>query len=227
MTTADAIRLVQEGLSAASDPAKAGPMAAYMKTEMPFYGVQKKGRTPVARALLAAHPAADRHAYADTVRALWGLPHREEKYVAIAYARAWDEWVDTASMGLFRELIVEGAWWDLVDEVAIKLVGRALLKERSETEPIVRPWIIDDILWLRRTSVICQIGHRANTDAALLADACSANLDDADFFIRKGIGWALREYGKTDPAWVLAYVEAHHASMSGLSKREATKHLRS
>lgn len=226
MTTSGAIRLVQDGLSAAADPDKAAPMAAYMKTDMAFYGVQKKGRVPVVRALVAGFPAADRSAYETTVRALWRLPHREEKYVAIAYARAFDEWIDAASMELYRELVVEGAWWDFVDEVAVKLVGMALLKERRAIEPIIRPWITDDDLWLRRTSVICQIGHKANTDKSLLADACSANLDGTNFFIRKAVGWALREYAKTDPSWVLAYVEAHHEGMSALSIREATKHLR-
>lgn len=225
MTIGDAITIVQRGLAAAADPDKAEPMAVYMKTEMPFYGVQKKGRIPVVRELTASCPPSDRSGYQDMVLTLWGLPHREEKYVAIAYARTFDEWVDASSLPLYQRLVVEGAWWDFVDEIAIKLVGRALHKERQQTEPQVRAWIIDEDMWLRRTSILSQIGHKADTDTALLADACTANLESSEFFIRKAIGWALREYAKTDPEWVGRYVEAHREAMSGLSIREATKHL--
>jgi 3-methyladenine DNA glycosylase AlkD len=225
MSTDQAIELVQAELAAAADPEKAAPMAAYMKTDMPFYGVQKKGRTPIVRRLTNQFPPADRASYENTVLGLWGLPHREEKYVAIAYARSFDTWVDAASLPLFRRLIVEGAWWDLVDETAIKLVGRALLEDRNTVEGIIRPWIGDPGLWLRRTSLICQIGHKSATDTEFLADACSSNLGDSDFFIRKGIGWALREYAKTDPSWVRGYVATHREDMAGLSIREATKHL--
>lgn len=225
MTAGDAIKIVQDGLAAAADPDKAGPMAAYMKTDMPFYGVQKKGRIPVVKEVTASCPPTSRSEYHEIVLALWGLPHREEKYVAIAYAREFDEWVDASSLKLFRGLVVDGAWWDLVDEIAIKLVGRALLKERRAVEPTIRSWIAAEDLWLRRTSVICQIGHGGDTDTSLLASACSANLKDTDFFIRKAIGWGLREYARTDPAWVEHYVEERREAMSGLSIREATKHF--
>lgn len=225
MTTGDAITIVQRGLAVAADPEKAEPMAAYMKTEMPFYGVQKKGRIPVVRELTVACAPSDRSEYRDVVLALWGLPHREEKYVAIAYARTFDQWVDDSSLPLYRRLVVEGAWWDFVDEIAIKLVGRALHKERERTEPQIRAWIRDEDMWLRRSAILCQIGHKTDTDPDLLADACTANLGGNEFFIRKAIGWALREYAKTDAAWVGGYVDVHREAMSGLSIREATKHL--
>ena len=126
---------------------------------------------------------------------------------------------------LYRRLIVEGAWWDLVDDVAIKLVGGALEAERHLVTPVVRAWITDTDMWLRRTSIICQVGHKAVTDTDLLADACVPNMADTEFFIRKAIGWALRDYARTDPEWVRDFVDAHRADMAGLSIREATKHL--
>jgi 3-methyladenine DNA glycosylase AlkD len=225
MIVGDAVQLVQEGLSAAGDPVKAQPMADYMKTDMPFYGVQKAGRTPIVRRLARECPPSGWIAYEATVLALWELPHREEKYIAIAYARSFDAFVDARSLDLFRYLIVDGAWWDFVDEVAIKLVGRSLLKDRQATQPRVRAWESDEDMWLRRTSIICQIGHKAETDSDQLAEACTSNLEDTEFFIRKAIGWGLREYAKTDPDWVRAYVGAHRDEMSGLSYREAMKHL--
>jgi 3-methyladenine DNA glycosylase AlkD len=163
--------------------------------------------------------------YHEVVVALWGQPYREEKYLALSYAGAFDEFINSDSMALFQRLVTEGAWWDFVDESAARLVGRVLFKEPSRTEPTIRSWIDDDDMWLRRTSIICQLKHKNNTDTLLLADACTANLADNEFFIRKAIGWALREYAKTDPGWVMRYVEEHRHSLSGLSHREATKHL--
>ena len=89
----------------------------------------------------------------------------------------------------------------------------------------MRAWIDDRDLWLRRTSIICQVGHKESTDEGLLFDACASRLHEGEFFIRKAIGWALREYAKTDPDAVRAFVDNHRDEMSGLSIREAAKHL--
>ena len=200
-------------------------MAAYLKTSMPFYGVQKPGRVPIVKGLAADFAPPDRAGYEAMVDALWELPHREEKYVAIGYAKAFPEYIDLGSMPLYERLIVDGAWWDLVDDVAIKLVGGALEADHDAVEPVIRSWISHGDLWLRRTSIICQVGHKSGADVALLGDACAPNLADTDFFIRKAIGWALRDHARTDPAWVRAFVDEHRDEMSGLSVREATKHL--
>lgn len=220
-----AVSYVRESLEAVADASKAGPMAAYMKTDMPFYGVQKAGRTKITRELTRRFPPANRNEYHGLVRSLWSLPHREEKYIALSYARAFGVYVDVASVPLFKTLIVEGAWWDLVDEAATKLVGNALQKESASVTPIVTPWISDENMWLRRTSIICQLGRKAATDTELLELACVTNFWDTEFFIRKAIGWSLREYAKTEPGWVRRFVEAHEDEMSGLSRREAMKHL--
>ena len=225
MDTQAVVQVVTSQLTAAANPAKAGSMAAYMKTDMPFYGVQKAGRTPITERLKREFFPQNRDEYEEAVLALWQLPHREEKYLAIAYARSFDEFIGTASMPLYEQIITEGAWWDFVDEVASQLVGRVLFKERAGTEPGIRSWISEDDMWLRRTAIICQLKHKTDTDTVLLDAACTANLNDTEFFIRKAIGWSLREYAKTNPDWVKSYVEQHRTDLSGLSYREATKHL--
>ena len=225
MTSARVVEIAQRRLSEAADPAKAGPMAAYMKTEMPFYGVQKRGRTPIVRELVRTCPPASRREYEANIGALWQLDHREEKYLALGYARTFDEYVDRSSIPLFQRLVIEGAWWDLVDETAIKLVGRTLAKDRPGVTPVVEAWVVDEDLWLRRSSIICQVGHKDDVDQSLLARACEANLSDEDFFIRKAIGWALRDHARVAPDWVAAFCEAHRGELSNLSYREATKHL--
>lgn len=127
-------------------------------------------------------------------------------------------------MPVHRHWIVTGAWWDHVDEIASRLVGPALRADPASVTPVLRTWTRAPDRWLRRTTVICQLGARDRTDLALLTEAIETNLDDGDFFLRKGIGWALRQYARTDPEWVRTFVAAHPA-LSPLSRKEALKHL--
>jgi 3-methyladenine DNA glycosylase AlkD len=219
------VDLAGRRLAAAANPAKAKPMAAYMKTGQPFYGVQKPARTPILRELVTDFPPADRDEYRAAVLALWNQPHREEQYLAIGYAKAFPRYVTLSSVPLYRRLVVEGAWWDLVDDVAISLIGTVLVNQRVRMTPKVRAWIGDPDLWLRRTSIIVQVGRKDAVDERLLFEACAARLDETEFFIRKAIGWALRDYAWTNPDAVEAFVTDHRDEMSGLSFREATKHL--
>ncbi len=118
-----------------------------------------------------------------------------------------------------------GAWWDYVDEVAIRRVGPILRTDPISVAPVLRAWSTDDDIWRRRTSILAQIGSKADTDLDLLVDCLAPSLSHREFFVRKAIGWALREYAKTDPEWVRRYLAEHGKQMSGLSRREAAKHL--
>jgi 3-methyladenine DNA glycosylase AlkD len=200
-------------------------MQAYMRTDMPFYGVQKEGRTVILRQLVRDFQPADRSEYQDLVLGLWGLPHREEKYLALAYARHFKTFTVPESLPLFRRLIVEGAWWDFVDEVATKLVRQLVLDEPDETWQVVDEWVGDEDMWLRRTAILCQIGARERTDVDRLFRFCVQRAFEKEFFIRKAIGWALREHAKTDPGAVARFVTEHRDQLSGLSFREATRHI--
>jgi 3-methyladenine DNA glycosylase AlkD len=220
-----AMSMVQGRLAAVADPERARSVAAYLKTDMPLYGVARPDLKPILKDLVAAVPPGTPEDYRGTIRALWDRPHREEKYLAIGFARSFDDFVDTGSLDLYETLIIEGAWWDLVDEIAIRLVGRALEKDRSTVTTRIRPWIASDDLWLRRTSIICQVTRGTSSDLDLLADACAANLADGNFFIRKAIGWALRDLSKSDPDWVRGFIDTYRDELSGLSLREASKYL--
>lgn len=220
-----AVRYVREALSAAADPDRAAGMQAYMKTSMPFYGVQKSRRVPIVRHIVRTWPPADQGEYEGLVLALWGLPHREEKYIALGVARAHRRFVVPESLPLYRRLIVEGAWWDLVDEIATHLVRHLVVNHPAETWPEVDRWVDAPDMWLRRSALLCQIGAKDATDADRLFDFCRRRMAEREFFIRKAIGWALREYAKTDPEAVAVFVSEHRDEMSGLSYREATKHI--
>lgn len=223
MELVDAVR---RGLAGLADPAKAPDMQRYTKSDLPFRGVAKPERAALTRALFAEHPIDDPETWVAAVRTLWHeAAYREERYVALDLigARRYAAWQDAGLLPLYRELIVTGAWWDFVDEIASRRVG-PILRADDGVKAIMLDWSHDDDRWLRRTSVICQLGAKAATDTDLLTRCVEANVEDPDFFLRKGIGWALRDYAKTDPEWVRAFVQDHPA-LSGLSRREALKHL--
>ena len=220
-TVTDLVERVRAGLAARADQAAAPAMQAYMKSAMPFRGVPKPARTALLREL--ACRLGDPATVETAAVALWdGAEYREERYVAVAMARRLRP--DPVRLPLIEHWIRTGAWWDLVDEIAVHLVGPLLQAHPARAEPVVRGWMVDDDRWLRRTSVIAQLGAHSATDVGLLADAIEANQDDPDFFLRKAVGWALRQHARTDAAWVRAFVAAH-PRLSPLSRREALRHL--
>ncbi|MCA1655698.1 MAG: DNA alkylation repair protein, partial [Pseudonocardiaceae bacterium] len=190
-------------------------------------GVPSPERKALAKALFAAHVLPSEAAWRAAVTTLWReAEYREERYVAMDLTghRPYSVWHTPAQLPLYEEMIVTGAWWDYVDELAIRRVGPLLLASPEVLTPVMYAWSADADLWKRRTSIICQLKFNTATDTALLSAAIEANLDDRDFFIRKGIGWALRQFARTEPGWVRAFVDAH-PGLSPLSVREAVKHL--
>jgi len=225
MSPADAVAHAQSALAARRDPDKAAAMQSYMKTEMPFYGVQKPGREPILRHLVREFAPADREEYEAIVTALWELPHREEKYLALGVAAGFPQFIVPESLPLYKRFIVEGAWWDFVDETATHMIRELVIDRPGETWPVVDGWVDDDDMWLRRAAIICQVGAKERTDADRLWRYCASRAHEREFFIRKAIGWALRDYPRTDPGAVAGFVDRHRDGLSGLSFREATKHI--
>ena len=228
--TSPLVEAIREALASSGDPERARAQQAYMKSAMPFRGLTSPELKALLRPVLAdpALRIGDRATWERAVRELWdGATHREERYAATALTghRAYRLWQDADTLPLYRHLVTTGAWWDLVDEVAANRVGPILLSHRETAMPVVRSWTTDDDLWLRRTSVICQLGARERTDVDLLRHAVEANLEDRSFWLRKAIGWALRQYARTDPGWVRDRVAEWDGRLSGLSRREALKHL--
>ena len=227
-TVGELVAAIRDGLAALADPAKAEPMRAYMKSTMAFRGVPSPARRAMQREVLAAHPLPDGGAWLATVMTLWReAAFREERYAAVDLftGRPAARWRTPALVPVVEELLVGGAWWDLVDPVATHALGDLLRRFHAELRPVVLAWSGAGDMWLRRASIICQIGSKAATDTELLQACIGANTGQRDFFIRKAIGWALREHAKTDPAWVRACLRARWDELSPLSRREAAKHL--
>lgn len=219
------VKFVSDQFEALRDPVNAVPMAAYMKTEMPFYGIPKPLRLPTYKALKKNFVPANQDEYEACTRALWQLPHREEKYAAIEYACFFDKFITRKSLPLYEEMVRQGQWWDFVDPIAIALVGIALKKDRAHLEPKMRKWVSDKNMWIRRTAILSQNRHKAETNEEMLFDFCLQRADEKEFFIRKAIGWALREYSYTAPQAVRRFLKENKNTLSPLSLKEGAKQL--
>lgn len=218
------VTCISAALEAQADPVRAASMARYMKTDMPFHGVPRPVLDRVVRDALARWPLVDADDYRTTVEELWARPRREEKYAAIFVARRTTRFVSTQHLDLYRSMIVEGAWWDLVDDFA-HVACRLLLREPEVMGPALDRWIDDPVLWLRRIAILSQLDARAHTDERRLFDYCLRRAHEREFFVRKAIGWALRQYARTAPDTVRTWCLEHRERLSGLTFREATKHL--
>ena len=218
-------RFIATELKALADPAEAAVMAAYMKTGQPFYGVPTPLRTPIFKEMRTRFSPPNQKSYERNVLALWKLARREEQYAAIAYARQYREFIAPQSLKLYERMIREGAWWDFVDEIAAHLVGEVLLNYRVEADPLIEAWIDDENMWIRRTALIAHLRHKRETNAAQLFDHCLRRAHEKEFFIRKAIGWTLREYSKSDPRAVAAFIRRNRKRLSKLSIDEGSKHL--
>lgn len=194
-----------------------------MKSAMPFYGVPVPEARRIARTAAKSAGATDSAVLQDAARSLWdAAAHREERYAAMALLALPAASADSRIVPLIEHMVRTGRWWDYTDELAHRL---AALHDREPvaTAALVRRWSTDEDLWIRRIAIISQLGRRERVDRDLLADVIDPNLADREFFIRKAIGWALREFARVDPDWVRQYAGTHE--LSPLSRREALKHF--
>lgn len=219
------VSFVQAELKERACAEKAPAMAAYMKNRMPFYGVQKPDRMAIYKHLKKHFVPADRKEYESAIKALWKLSMREERYTAIEFAKMHSQFVTADSLALYEQMIRDGAWWDLVDDLAIQIVGHIYRDERKKLASVIEKWIKDDDLWIRRTALIVHNHHKKETDSKQLFSHCLLRAAEDEFFIRKAIGWALREYSYTDPKAVSKFLLTNRKHLSGLSFREGAKQL--
>ena len=219
---------LRESLRQAADPVKAAGMQAYMKSAMPYHGVQ----TPLLRKVLKETFAEVEFAAASDwqglVLELWrGARFREERYAALYLAghkRARD-FQTLSALPMYEELIVTGAWWDYVDNIATQRIGPILSEYPGPMRRKMLVWSRSKDMWKRRTAILCQLGFKAETDLDLLYTCIEPSLESREFFLQKAIGWALRQYAWTDSAEIRRYVERNRTRMSALSCREALKNI--
>jgi 3-methyladenine DNA glycosylase AlkD len=216
--------LTRADLLAVADPAKAVQMAAYMKGHFVFLGVTAALRREASRPLLKAAKTSEPDVLLDLADRCWNEPEREFHYVGMDALRAGATHLRASDLGAIRGFITKTPWWDTVDSLAVHTVG-TMVTNHAELVDDMDDWIESDDIWIARTAILHQLMYRGRTDVNRLFTYCAMRTDDTDFFMRKAIGWALRQYARTDPVAVVSFVKQHEEDLSGLTKREALKHV--
>ncbi len=213
---------VNRDLADHADPAQAVPMQAYMKTDQPFRGVPAPLRKRLLRDALKDHPIGSPADYESAILALWTGTYREEMYQALEIAEGHGRFNTTERMPLWAELLSTATNWDLVDPIAGALVSNLVRADRTNEAWLIR-WRTHDNMWFRRASLLGHLKHRDETNRVLLAETIDLLAPERGFFIRKAIGWVLRDLSYADPHWVETFVAERGERLSGLSRREALK----
>jgi 3-methyladenine DNA glycosylase AlkD len=199
-----------------------------MKSAMPFHGLKAVPFRAICREVFGDLSIPDAAAWQAHVLDLWGnARYREERYAAIELTgvRAARGFQDMTALPLYERLVVEGAWWDYVDGVASHRLGTLLRNEPRKMRPAMLSWARCENLWKRRAAILCQLTFKHETDLRLLYGCIEPSMGSKEFFLRKGIGWALRQLAWSNPDEVVRYVRAHADSLSPLTKREALKNV--
>jgi 3-methyladenine DNA glycosylase AlkD len=225
MVNREVLATIRAALKDQADAERGAGAQAYMKSAIPSLGVRVPEVRRLTMAAAAAHPFDTTDQLRATVLVLWReATVREERYAAIDLTALKMAARDVAMLPVYEEIIRTGAWWDFVDGVAPR-IGALLQAHRRSMTDVLNSWSTDADMWMRRASITAQLRAKEQTDRALLRAVLEANLADPEFFIRKAIGWALREFGKTDPEWVRTFVADQGDRLSPLSRREAVRNL--
>lgn len=218
------LQSLTERFMESADPLRASAMSAYMKNHFEFFGIPAPQRKIIQTEWLKSFKINDLGELTELVTQMWNLPQREYHYVAIEvlikYKKLWSP--DLALF--FEDLLVTNAWWDSVDTLSSKVIGPYFKRFPKIRQTYLELWKNSSIFWLRRVCIIHQLSYRRSTDLDVLTEMILLNNQSSEFFIQKAIGWALRQYAKTDPEWVTRFVEI--TPLKNLSKREAVKNIR-
>jgi len=215
---------IQHELENLANDHKAKEMQAYMKSNQPFYGVQSQPRKAVIKMLKKQFAIDDYISYQNIILQLWHGNFREDMYQALEIAEQYKKWRTLDSWHLFEYLIYSSPWWDTLDWIAGKIVSPIILNQENIISDLIK-WRSSEKMWVRRASILAHLKHKTQTNTALLGETILILAHEKEFFIRKAIGWILREYGKWNPEWVKDFVVKHDLRLSSLSKKEALKHV--
>lgn len=198
-------------------------MSSYMRNKFKFLGIKSPKRKEIFKEIFENFKN-NKEIDKEFVVKFFNKDYREFQYIAIDYLIKMKKYFLKDDIFFIKDLIITKSWWDTVDLIASNLLGEICKKYTSLIDEQIVFWINDDNMWIRRSSIIFQLRYKENTNLEILQKSIESNIDDNEFFIQKAIGWALREYSKTDYKWVLNFINNHN--LSKLSKREAEKYIK-
>jgi 3-methyladenine DNA glycosylase AlkD len=218
------LRRLDEAYAVATDPVRAASQRAYMRNQFEYVGLGMPALRVVWKQVLAGLGPPDEADLRAAAVGCWTRAEREYQYFACFWLRRHTRTLTPDALPVLRRLIETKSWWDTVDTLAADSVGPLVLRQ-AELVSTMDEWVLDGNLWVVRTAILHQLTYKAATDAGRLFRYCLLQAGHKDFFIRKAIGWALRQYARTDPDAVTQFLRASGDQLSALSVREAAKHL--
>jgi len=215
------VKAITEALRDLADADNAFKMRKYMRDKYPFLGVNKPERQEVFKHLYKQYGSSQD--WFEVSKELFAMPEREFHYVAMEYVKMSKKSWDSRLPALCEQWVGEESWWDVVDFLAPQILGPYFLQFPAERDVWIQRWMNSGNFWLQRFCLVFSLSYKDKTDVVLLAKNIQALSSSKEFFIQKAIGWALRQYARTDPDWVREFVAKN--ALAPLSKREALKHL--
>jgi len=202
-------------------PSIAASQSAYMRNQFIFFGIKSSDRRQVEKPFLVKAflpPIEELEMY---IKALWEKPERDFQLFALDFSVKYMKRFRENDIGILEFMVVNKSWWDTVDAIAYKLMGSYFKLYPQRREKYVKKWLSSDNIWLQRSALLFQLKYKEKMDTRLLTIGIESLLGSKEFFINKAIGWVLREYSRTNPDWVIEFVEHH--SLANLSKKEALR----
>ncbi len=198
--------------------------AAYMKHHFEFYGLKSEVRRQLQKPFLDKDFLPIKENLQNIVETMWNLSQREFQYFGqelfFKYVKTFNE----KDIVILEYMITHKSWWDTVDFIAVNLVGNYFKTFPQNRNATIKSWLESENIWLKRSAILFQLKYKNNTDTLFLSQVIQHNLGSKEFFINKAIGWALREYSKTNPEWVINFTDQHE--LNNLSCREALRLLK-
>ena len=204
-----------------ADPGVAIGMQKYMRDQFTCYGIYNPQRKELHKEFFAENGLPSEEDLAGITKALWEKPQRDFQYFGMILLTKSMKKADQQRIDLYEYMISNKSWWDTVDYIASWLVGQQFQLYPELVHNYTKKWMASSDMWLQRTCIIYQLKYKHNTDTSQITSFIEALSDSKEFFIRKAIGWALREYSKTNPDWVRSFIESH--KLAPLSSREGMK----
>ncbi len=198
-------------------------MKAYMLNQFEFYGIKTPQRDAIVKAFLKINRIQNYTELGEVVKHMWSQKEREWQYAAIDIFRSHQLLWKNNAFQLIQYCLTHKSWWDTVDGIGSDWLPKYFSLFPKKQIPITSKWNQSNNIWLQRSSILFQRSYKKNTNTQLLSEYILQHQSSKAFFIQKAIGWALREYSKTNPEWVKSFVE--NQDLAPLSKREALKKI--
>ena len=215
------IKILEIEFEKNANPEIAIGQKAYMKNNFDFYGIKTPDRRKIQNPFLVKKYLPPKKDLEKIVKTLWKKPEREYQYFSQELTEKYSKQFDKIDIKLFEFMIINKSWWDTIDFIAPKLVGEYFKLYPEQRNNHIEKWIVSGNIWLQRTAILFQLNYKVDLDKNFLAYIIHSLLGSKEFFINKAIGWILRQYSRTNPAWVIDF--ANKTDLNVLSKKEALR----